>query len=122
MVDGEFRFVFYAQDYEKTVGFYRDGLDLPIVGGWDRGIDDQGTLFGAARGIIEVVFGRGRDFAPPMGSWLLFQVDDVDSCYQRALERGLPIKQDLLNRPWGHRDFKVSDPNGIVIGLFSATN
>jgi catechol 2,3-dioxygenase-like lactoylglutathione lyase family enzyme len=69
MSNGEFRFVFYARDYENTVGFYRDGLGLPIVGGWDRGIGDRGTLFSAAGGIIEAISARGRDFAPPVGLW-----------------------------------------------------
>src|SRR5437764_15389875 len=96
MPTGEFRFVFYARDYDATVAFYRDGLGLPIVDGWDRGPEDRGALFAAAAGIIEVVHARGRPFSPPEGSWLLFEVEDVAARYRRARERGLPIQQALV--------------------------
>jgi uncharacterized glyoxalase superfamily protein PhnB len=33
--------------------------------------------------------------------------------------RGLPIQQALVDRAWGHREFAVTDPNGIKIALFS---
>jgi catechol 2,3-dioxygenase-like lactoylglutathione lyase family enzyme len=52
---GEIRFIFRAKDYDASVTFYRDGLELPIVGSWDRGPDERGTLFQAASGIIEVL-------------------------------------------------------------------
>ena len=32
---GEFRCVFHARDYDSTVAFYWDALDLPIVEEWD---------------------------------------------------------------------------------------
>ncbi len=48
MAKSEFRCVFFARDYESTVAFYRDGLELPVVETWDRGRDDRGTLFRAA--------------------------------------------------------------------------
>ena len=119
MPSGEFRFVFYARDYNDTVSFYRDGLELPIIGGWDRALHDQGTLFGAASGIIEVIHPGGREFTPPVGAWLLFHVDDVDELYRRVRRKGLSIKLELTDRPWGHREFQVADPNGITVAVFS---
>ena len=119
MSSGEFRFVFYPNNYEATVAFYGEDLGLPIVGGWDRGPDDRGTLFGAAAGIIEVVYRGDHEFTPPVGAWLLFQVDDVDELHRRVKEERLPVKLELTNRPWGHREFQVTDPNGIVVAVFS---
>ena len=55
MVSREFRFVFFARDYERTLAYYRDGLGLPIRDSWDSGPDDQGTVFAAASGLIEVL-------------------------------------------------------------------
>ena len=119
MPGGEFRFVYYAQDYGATVAFYRDGLELPIVGGWDRGPEDQGTLFGAASGIIGVLHLDGRAFVPPQGGWLLYEVDDVAEQFQRARAKGLPLSEELADHPWGHRAFSVTDPNGLKVVLFS---
>ena len=122
MSSGEFRFVYVAKDYQETIAFYRDGLELPIVGGWDRGPDDKGTLFGAASGIIEVIRNPDREAVePPVGAWLLVEVDDVDESYQRAREKGLPIPQELINTAWGSRLFSISDPNGIKVDFFSRT-
>ena len=46
MREGEFRFSYFTREYEATVAFYRDGMALPVVGSWDRGSEDRGTLFG----------------------------------------------------------------------------
>ncbi len=53
MANNQFRCAFFAQGYESTVAFYRDGLELPVVETWDRGRDDRGTLFRAAFGILQ---------------------------------------------------------------------
>jgi predicted enzyme related to lactoylglutathione lyase len=116
----EFRFVMHSMDYPSTVAFYRDGLELPIIDGWDRGPDDKGTLFGAASGIIEVIAPRsGGESVSLKGGFVLVEVEDVNTLYHRIREKGLPIKRELKDMPWGHRDFMLTDPNGIVVGLFS---
>ncbi len=123
MSSGQFRLAFYAKDYEPTVDFYRDGLELPTLRRWDRGPDDKGTLFGAASGLIEVLQNpRGREFVPPQGAWAYFEVDDIDHQYHRVLEKGLRVKQELATWPWGHRGFSVIDPNGLELVLFSPTS
>ncbi len=48
----EFRVILRAktfEDYEATVAFYRDGLELPVVASWNRD-RDRGTLLRAASG------------------------------------------------------------------------
>jgi catechol 2,3-dioxygenase-like lactoylglutathione lyase family enzyme len=65
---GEFRFIFRAHDYEAAVTFYRDGLELPIIDSWDRGLAQRGTLFQAAPGIIKVLaLPPGKEYAPLRG-------------------------------------------------------
>ena len=126
MTIGQFRCSFFARDYESTVAFYRDGLELPITETWDRGPDDRGTLFAAASGLIEAMaLPQQRDdesvwdYRPPQGVFIVIEVEDVDSSYRRALEKKLPIKEELRDQDWGHRSFRVSDPNGITLYFFS---
>jgi catechol 2,3-dioxygenase-like lactoylglutathione lyase family enzyme len=112
----EFRFVISTKEYEATVAFYRDGLGLPISGGWDRGQDDRGTLFQTPPGgIIEVVL------LPPEGEprppSVVFGVKEVDGWYHRAQEKGLPIQEELIDRSYGYRAFDVTDPNGLVVTI-----
>ena len=117
---GEFRFIFRAKDYETSVTFYRDELELPIVASWDRGPAQRGTLFQAASGIIEVLaLAPGEEYTPLQGGELAYEVDDVDEQYQRVQEKGLPIRGELADKPWGHRTFSVTDPDGIKVIVYS---
>jgi catechol 2,3-dioxygenase-like lactoylglutathione lyase family enzyme len=116
---GEFRAVWFARDYDAAVAFYRDGLELPIVGGWNRGPDDKGTLFGAASGIVEVIaLHEGQRYEAPTGIGLLVEVDDVHAIYERFAAKGL-TRDPPETKPWGHRQFTVTDPDGIHVTLFS---
>ena len=126
MSEGQFRFAYFTPHYESTVAFYRDGLQLPILETWDRNPDDRGTLFGAAAGMIEVVASPKSgesshlwDDRPPQGAFMVIEVDQVEARYQRAIEKGLPVKQELKDQEWGHRSFCVCEPNGLVIYFFS---
>jgi catechol 2,3-dioxygenase-like lactoylglutathione lyase family enzyme len=116
----EFRIIFRAQDYPAAVSFYRDGLELPIVGSWDRGPAEKGTLFQAAAGIIEVLaLPPGEPYRPPGAIEIAFEVDDVDRWYQRVREKGLPIRGELADKRWGHRAFSLTDPDGVKVILYS---
>ncbi len=119
MDKGEFRFVFFARDYEASTAFYRDGLQLPVIGGWDRSADDRGMLFQAASGIIEVIFAGEGEYVSPQGAWLYFEVDDVDQWFERAQSKGLTIRDEPADTSWGHRKFALIDPDGIIVSMFS---
>jgi catechol 2,3-dioxygenase-like lactoylglutathione lyase family enzyme len=125
---GQFRFSYFTPDYDSTVAFYRNGLDLPILESWDRNADDRGALFAAASGIIEVLVrpksGDSSHFwddRPPQGTFMVIEVEDVEQIYQRAIEKGLPIQQHLTTQAWGHRSFCVREPNGLTLYFFTET-
>jgi catechol 2,3-dioxygenase-like lactoylglutathione lyase family enzyme len=125
MRTGQFRFAYFTPAYEATVAFYLDGLELPVLERWDRGPDDRGTLFGAASGMIEVLAlpqaGASShlwDARPPQGAFMVIEVDQLEACYQRALDKGLPVTQALADQAWGHRSFCVREPNGLTLYFF----
>ena len=122
----EFRIGFHARDYERTTSYYRDGLGLPVVESWDHGPDAQGSLFQAGSGLIEVLKLPSQqepdsvwDFREPQGVWIAIEADDVDAWYAAVVEKGLPIKEPMTNQEWGHRSFRLVDPNGIEVYVFS---
>jgi catechol 2,3-dioxygenase-like lactoylglutathione lyase family enzyme len=126
MTGGEFRCVFHARDYDSSVAFYRDGLGLLIVEEWDHGPDDQGTVFGAASGLIEVLRVPANpapeaawDYSKPQGIMVAIETDDVDAWYKRSVDKGLSVRQGLTVQPWGHRTFLLNDPNGVTLYIFS---
>lgn len=51
------------------------------------------------------------------GVYLTIEVDDVDKIYSELKKKGIPIKIDLRNEPWGDRHFAIEDPNGVGIDI-----
>ena len=51
------------------------------------------------------------------GVYLTIEVDNVDSVYQELKRKGVDIKIDIRNEPWGDRHFAIQDPNGIGVDI-----
>lgn len=51
------------------------------------------------------------------GMYLTIEVDDVDSIYREVKSKGVEIKIELRDEPWGDRHFAIQDPNGIGIDV-----
>ena len=57
----------------------------------------------------------GREIATlrrGLGVEIVLEVDDVDGWRDRVAASGHPILEPLRDRPWGLRDFRISDPDG----------
>ena len=115
----EFRFSFHTMKYKETIDFYRDLLSFPVVKTWNRGFNDSGHLFQAASGLIVVLQSATMQIEPLKDAVILIQVKDLDKYYADLKERGVSIVQEIQKREWGHRDFKIVDPNGLVLGFYS---
>ena len=46
-----------------------------------------------------------------------FEVEDVDSVYERFKQVAAPIHQELRSEVFGQRHFITSDPNGVLIDV-----
>ena len=114
----DFRFVFTAQDYERTVAFYRDQLGLPVVSSWDD--HGRGTILAAGDGQIEI-FGHDGDGSPPRvhGARIAWEVADVDAEIDRLRSRGVPVVSEPADQSWGHRNAGIEDPDGLPITLYT---
>jgi|SRR5579859_3368664 len=121
----QFRFCYFTPKYEETLGFYQEGLELPLVDSWNRSPDDRGSLFQAALGIIEVLArpigpsSHRWDDRPPQGASMVMEVADVDDVYRRSVAKKLPVTEGLTNQSWGHRSFCLREPNGLSLYIFS---
>lgn len=49
--------------------------------------------------------------------YLTIEVNEVDTIYEDLKKKGVPIKIDIRNEPWGDRHFAIEDPNGIGIDI-----
>ena len=117
----DFRFIFTAQDYQRTIDFYTSTLGLSPVESWD---DDggRGTIFAAADGQIEI-FAADVSIEPPRvsGAAIAWEVGDVDSEIARLRASGVVVLDGPTDRPWGHRNAAFEDPDGLRITLFTVT-
>ncbi|HEX6427667.1 MAG TPA: VOC family protein, partial [Niastella sp.] len=55
------------------------------------------------------------------GMYLTIEVDDVDKVYTELKKKGVAIKIELRDEPWGDRHFAIEDPNGIGIDVVKYT-
>lgn len=51
------------------------------------------------------------------GIYLTIEVNDVDKLYRELKEKGVAIKIDIRDEPWGDRHFAIEDPNGVGIDI-----
>ena len=51
------------------------------------------------------------------GMYLTIEVENVDSMYKELKKKGVTIKIDLRDEPWGDRHFAIKDPNGVGIDI-----
>ena len=105
----------FPADLDATVSFYVSVLGFTLV----RDERDQPAAYVAlARDAVLVgaaarpeIPGRGQR-RPVTGVELVLEVDDLDEEYARVTAAPWPLTEDLADRPWGLRDFRLLDPSG----------
>lgn len=108
-------------DYEASSSFYEGLLGFPVAERWDDP-DGRGTLFQATAGaVIELVEDSPHHpFEQPRGVTVAIEVADVDRLHDRVVAAGVERKEPIGDRPWGHRNFAIRDPNGLPLVFFTA--
>jgi len=118
----QFRFVYTAREFKRTVSFYHETLSMQLVGEWNRP-DGKGALLSAGGNAVVEILGAAEgtayDGPPPSGMFLAFEVDGVDGWFPRLVGAGVQIEVPPRDLPWGHRAFRFRDPEGVAISLFS---
>lgn len=57
--------------------------------------------------------------ALPVGTEIVIEVDDIRSSRDAMIAAGLVLDEDLVERPWGLTDFRVSEPDGYYLRFTS---
>jgi uncharacterized glyoxalase superfamily protein PhnB len=113
-----------VRDVRATAEHWRDvlGFTLDPQTGVIDGVDaDEGAVYAllereGARVHFQI---RRREPRPAeregIETDLYFFVDDVDSLHRELAERGAEIAQPPTAAPYGMREIRVEDPNGIRV-------
>ena len=114
---------FTVNDIEASLAFYRDVLRFTVNERWE----EEGRLRG-----VELVAGtvslwlsqddwkKGRDRVKGQGVRIYCTtVQDIDALAEGIKARGGTLAEEPQDRPWGGRDFAVTDPDGFTITIAS---
>jgi catechol 2,3-dioxygenase-like lactoylglutathione lyase family enzyme len=121
----ELRVALTTADYDRLVRFYTAGLGLEPAQLWHNGqgralIIDMGRatleIFDEAQ--AETIDGIevGRRVSGPVRFAL--QVPDLDAAIARLLAHGATLVHAPVATPWGDRNARLQDPDGMQITLF----
>ena len=114
------RFEIFPSDLDATADFYTRVLRFEVAA--DRRREPQPYL-AFRRDAVRIGAARHADHAhsshrrPPVGVELVLEVDDLDAELERVRMSGWPIAEQLEERPWGLRDFRLIDPSGYYLRL-----
>jgi catechol 2,3-dioxygenase-like lactoylglutathione lyase family enzyme len=116
-----FVFQFSPSDYERSVQFYQEWLGLELIRAWNRPTD-KGALLSAGQGaVVELVnppHGQRYDGPAPANARLLFEVQSADDEFARLSNYPITVVEPPTDRTWGHRSFRVRDPDGVLVTLY----
>lgn len=115
----DFRVIFTPSDYDRSIRFYGETLGLPVVASWNDP-DDRGTIFRAGPGTIELV--ARPSIGLPSGFRLAIAVGDPDALRAEFRRRDVPVVDEPATRPWGYREFRVADPDGVILAFYSVVD
>ena len=97
-------------DYGRSVDFYRDVLGLHIFREWA-----SGTVFFLGGGLLELSRSAGPVSDDKLSLWL--HVRDVDAEFARLRDKGVEVVEAPVTEPWGLREARVRDPDGLMLVL-----
>ena len=112
--------ILFVADMERSVGFYRDVLGVPLRLRGDGYVEfaTRGARFGLYdRNRLEELTGQGPEPPERAGGEVVFLVADVDAEAARLRAAGATILKGPVDRAWGHRTLHLEDPDGFVVEL-----
>jgi len=118
--------VFFVEDLDRTLAFYKDKVGLPVRF-QDKGYAElavEGARFALlARSRVTELAGKEHAARPAAGAHegaVTFLVEDVDRLHRDLGSRGVSFLGTPQDRPWGQRSVYFQDPEGHLVEI--ATN
>jgi catechol 2,3-dioxygenase-like lactoylglutathione lyase family enzyme len=124
----ELRLALTTADYDRLVRFYTLGLGLEPAQIWHNGeghalIIDMGRatleIFDEAQAATIDDLEAGRRVSGPVR--LALKVPDLDAAIARLLAHGAILVHAPVLTPWGDRNARLQDPDGMQVTLFQST-
>jgi len=123
----ELRVAVTTSDYDRLVKFYCEGLGIEPTAIWSNGqgkglVLDMGKatleIFDEAQAEIVDGLEAGKRVSGPIRFAL--QVPNLDAAIERFLAHGAVLVHEPVLTPWGDRNVRMQDPDGMQITLYEA--
>lgn len=108
----EFRYILLVKDLTSQKTFYEDVFNWPIIKDWGGGI-----LYDTGAATLELIQ-EANAKRPNGSSRIAISVPDARSLYER-LKNKVTILFPPRNNSWGDTSFRINDPEGFQITLFT---
>jgi catechol 2,3-dioxygenase-like lactoylglutathione lyase family enzyme len=116
-VQGLFYVFIYVSDLARAKKFYGDTL------GWKLGTDEKdvaGFAFGNAYLVIHADSRKESKGVYGGGMWAAVKVDDAAAEHAALKAKGVKVGE-ILDQPWGEKQFYFDDPDGYHWSYGQAT-
>ncbi len=110
----EFRLVRLTRDLRISRKFYEEIFDWPVVNEWD-----QGVMYNTGSAILEIIQEAQAQEAN-QSSRIAILVPDVWSLFEKIKDK-VPLVFPIRDNAWGDTSFRILDPEGFPITLFTLT-
>ena len=112
--------VIMTDDVAGTAAFYCEHFRFEALFTSDwyihlQSSEDEKVTLAVLDGQHETIPAEGRGRVS--GLLLNFEVEDVDTVYDRLRAAGLPILKAIQDEDFGQRHFITADPNGVLIDV-----
>ena len=121
----ELRVALTTSDYARMVDFYCDGLGIKPAQIWHNG-QGQAMVFEMGKATLEIFDEEQAETIDQIevgkrcSGQIRFalQVDDLDRTQMRLVTQSKKLAHEPVETPWGDRNLRIQDPDGLQITLF----
>ena len=114
-------------DYERLVRFYCIGLGIEPAAVWNND-GGKALMLDMGSATLEIFDERQAEVIDTLEAGkrvsgqirFALQVPDLDAAIERMLANGATLVHEAVVTPWGDRNVRLQDPDGLQITLFQA--
>lgn len=123
----ELRVAITTADYERLVKFYCQGLGIEPAAVWNND-GGRALMLELGQATVEIFDERQAEVIDFLEAGrrvsgqirFALQVPDIDAAVERLLAHGAVLVHPPVLTPWGDRNARLQDPDGMQITLFQA--
>ena len=121
----ELRVALTTRDYERMVKFYCDGLGIEPAHAWHNG-QGRAMMLEMGKATLEIFDEAQAQMIDELEAGkrcsgqvrFALQVPDVEKAVQGFTAHGANLVHQPALAPWGDRNARIQDPDGMQITLF----